>query len=194
MKETLDFSLFSSALPTLLNFPFNCFQFASLIRINETVNTLLNLQEPHGYCRRYESPPPLGCCHCHTQLQALTSCWDTVATRACRRSQTRNLRYSRIQCGNERMVYVLHVIFSIPLLLRLSYNMSLPLETRMAIPKEQAYINCMHTWSRLVPEKLTVTQLVTKLPFFYETRRFALLARARHWNWSELNSAHPVSL
>ena len=40
-------------------------------------------------------------------------------------------------------------------------------------------------WSRVLPEKLTVPQLLTKFPAFYETRRFiTAFTRARHLSLS----------
>jgi len=40
-------------------------------------------------------------------------------------------------------------------------------------------------YSRILFEKLIVTQLVKKFPTFYETRKFIILfTRARHWSVS----------
>jgi hypothetical protein len=39
-------------------------------------------------------------------------------------------------------------------------------------------------WSRVLLEKLVVTELVKKLPAFYETQRFIMFTRACHWSLS----------
>jgi len=40
-------------------------------------------------------------------------------------------------------------------------------------------------WSRVLLQKLTVTQLVKKFPAFYRTRRFiTVFTTARHWSLS----------
>jgi hypothetical protein len=51
--------------------------------------------------------------------------------------------------------------------------------------------------SRVLLEKLTVTQLVKKFPAFYETRRFiTVLIRTRHWSlpwarWIQFTASPP---
>jgi len=60
--------------------------------------------------------------------------------------------------------------------------------------------NSLTPWSRVLPEKLTVTQLVKKFLVFYGTRRFiTVFTRARHWSlssarWTQSTASYSISL
>jgi hypothetical protein len=110
------------------------FQFASLIRISETERsrTVRLLQT----VRESAAPRWLSLPHTTAATHFL------LATPS---QQTRNLRYSRIECGNERMVYVPHVIFSIPPLLRLSYMSHSHLKQEWQFQRNRpTLIACIH--------------------------------------------------
>jgi hypothetical protein len=66
--------------------------------------------------------------------------------------------------------------------------------------KEGANETELIPWSRVLVEKLTVTQLVKIFPTFYGTRRFIIVfTRARHWSlswarWIQSAPSHHISL
>jgi hypothetical protein len=59
---------------------------------------------------------------------------------------------------------------------------------------------CLTPWSRVLLEKMTVTQLAKKFPAFYATRKFiTVFTRARRWSLSwarciQSTPSHPISI
>jgi hypothetical protein len=54
-----------------------------------------------------------------------------------------------------------------------------------AVRAKNKTTNLLTPWSRVLPEKLTVPQLLKKFPAFYATRRFiTVYTRARHLSLS----------
>jgi hypothetical protein len=79
-----------------------------------------------------------------------------------------------------------------------------PIRTNIKLPAPLVYPPSttnqtkLTTWSRVILEQPTVTQLVRKFPTIYETRRFiTVFTRSRHWFLSpetDAASSHPPTL
>jgi hypothetical protein len=78
------------------------------------------------------------------------------------------------QTGQQRSLFVFMVLSTL-------------VRTVMAEPLKRSEASFISTkachWSRVLLEKLTVTQLAKKFPAFYRARMFiTVLARTRHWS------------